>query len=68
MNKEIQKNIKGLRQALFDEINGLRTGKTTLQKAQTVHKLATQIILLTQMEINNAKQIEIVAKRLPERL
>lgn len=57
----VEKTIQGLRRALFDEINGLRTGETTLSKATAVHKLATQIILLTQMELQNAKQIDAIA-------
>lgn len=55
----IPENIEGLRKALFDEINGLRIGTTTLQKATIVHKLATQIIILTSMELENEKILTI---------
>jgi hypothetical protein len=35
---------EGLRDALFDEINGLRSGKTTVQRAKAVAMLAARII------------------------
>jgi len=49
--KPVSRTARGLVMALFDEINGLRAGTTTIQRAQTVHKLATQIIESAKLEV-----------------
>ena len=63
--KPIDPTVQGLRQALFDEINNIRQGQQTIQRAAVIHKLATQIILLTQMEINNGAALEVRNKNNP---
>lgn len=65
---EVPRTIKGLRRALFDEINGLRTGKTNTSRAMTIHKLATQIIELTKLEVNYAATISAQAKQIGAKL
>ena len=40
----LEMTTTGLRVALFDEINSLRDGSTTIQKANTIHKIAADII------------------------
>ncbi len=63
--KEIPKTVRGLRVALFDEINGLRTGRTSVQRAVTIHKLATQIIELTKLEVNHVANLSNLRKNNP---
>lgn len=50
--RDIETSTRGLRQALFDEINGLRKGTTSIQRANTVHKLAMEIIHITKLELD----------------
>jgi len=67
MSKEllpVKRTNVGLRIALFDAINGVRTGKMSTNEALTIHKLATQIIELTKMEITNAAMLEHTKKRI----
>ena len=40
----VPKTIEGVRDALFDEINLLRAGKSNLQQARAVAQLASQVI------------------------
>ncbi len=41
---QIPKTIEGLREALFDEINQLRSGKGNLQRARAIAQLSAQTI------------------------
>jgi hypothetical protein len=65
---KIDKTSIGLRDALFDEINGLRAGTTTIARANTIHKLATQIILLTKTEMENGFKMSQLASEKAIRL
>lgn len=42
--KTIPKTTEGLRDALFDEINALRSGKSNPQNARALCQLANQVI------------------------
>lgn len=53
--EEIPKTSDGLRSALFDEINGVRSGKRTLAQARVVSKIADQILILTRLEIESGR-------------
>lgn len=66
--KPVKKTMMGLRQALFDEINGLRTGETNIQRAAIIHKLGTQIIECAKLEVNYGGQISVSAKQIPAKL
>ena len=47
----------GLRNALFDELDALRSGTSNAQKANAVAKLADQIIATVNMELQVAKHV-----------
>lgn len=47
--------VEGLRDALFDEINLLRAGKTTPQKARAISHLAAQVVQSLQVQIQYQK-------------
>jgi hypothetical protein len=57
--KAVTRTNNGLRIALFDAINGVRTGQISISEATTIHKLATQIIELTKLEVVNAKIVSV---------
>lgn len=48
----IPNNLSGLRQALFDEINLLRAGKTTTSKARSTSLLAKRIVETVLLELH----------------
>lgn len=52
---EIPKTAEGLRDALFDEINALRNGKTSPQKARAVSLLASHIIDSIRVQIQQGR-------------
>jgi len=47
----------GLRDVLFDEIDALRSGTTTPQKASALARVATQIINSVKIEIEHQKHV-----------
>ena len=51
----VPKTTQGLRDALFDEMNLLRAGKTTQEKTQLLCRLATQIIDSIRVQIQFEK-------------
>lgn len=61
--KAVDKGIKiirtsaGLRDALFDELDALREGKTNPQRAHAMAKLAVQIIGTVRMEIEFQRHV-----------
>lgn len=68
--ESVPKTIEGLRDALFDEINLLRSGQSSLQQARAVSQLAAQAIdsirvqiqygrLLLEQKDANAKPIQL---------
>ena len=59
MSKKIktQQTTKGLRTALFDQLDGLRNGTTTPQEAKAVSSLASQIVSVTKLEMEAARFI-----------
>jgi len=48
----VTRSAQGLRDALFAEIEELRSGEGNPQKAQAVAKLAAQIIAMTRLEVD----------------
>lgn len=55
--KRIDRSSRGLRDALFDELDALRAGKSNHQRATAVAKLASQVIDSAKMEIEYQKYI-----------
>lgn len=55
---DVPKTIEGLRDALFDEINLLRAGKTTPQKARVISHLAAQVVQSLQVQIQYQKLVQ----------
>lgn len=53
--KPVQKSTEGLRDALFDELNSLRQGKSTPQKARAMSLLARDIIDSIRVQIQYAR-------------
>ncbi len=47
----------GLRDALFDELDGLRAGTTNPAKANAVAKLADQVVATVKMELDVQKHM-----------
>lgn len=47
----------GLRDALFDELDDLRSGKSTAQKASSVSRIAMAVINSVKMEIEHQKHV-----------
>ena len=54
---EIPKTIEGLREALFDEINLVRSGKGDLQRARAVSQLASQAIDSIRVQIQYGRML-----------
>ena len=48
---EIPRTAEGLRDALFDEINGLRKGTTDVNRARVISQLAHRIIEAARLSI-----------------
>lgn len=66
--KPIPKTAEGLRDALFEEINLLRAGKSTPQKARVVANLASQIIDSMRVQIQHGRMLLEVDRRKPMQL
>lgn len=56
-NLPVARNSAGLRDALFDELDGLRNGSTNPAKASATAKLATGIIDTVRMELDVQRHI-----------
>jgi hypothetical protein len=54
---EIPKTIEGLREALFDEINELRSGKGNLQRARAIAQLGAQAIDSIRVQIQYGRML-----------
>jgi hypothetical protein len=54
---QIPKTIEGLREALFDEINLVRSGKGDLQRARAVAQLASQAIDSIRVQIQYGRML-----------
>ncbi len=59
MNKQqlVPKTLEGLREALFDEINKIRSGKGNLQQARAVAQLASQAIDSIRVQIQYGRML-----------
>lgn len=55
--KNVKRTSQGLRDALFDELDALRNGESTPQRAAATSKLAVQIINSANMEIEFQKYV-----------
>lgn len=53
--KNIERTSVGLRDALFDELDLLRSGEGNAQRAQAVAKLSAQIVSSVKMELDFAR-------------
>lgn len=53
----VPKTIEGLRDALFDEINELRSGRGNLQRARAVAQLSAQAIDSIRVQIQYSRMI-----------
>jgi hypothetical protein len=53
----IPKTIEGLRDALFDEINDIRAGRSSLQRARAVAQLASKAIDSIRVQIQYGRLI-----------
>ena len=52
---QVPKTTEGLRDALFDEINSLRTGNGNLQRARVLAQLAGQVIDSLRIQIQHGR-------------
>ncbi len=58
---KIERTTDGLRSALFEELDSLRSGKTTAQRASAIARLASGIVSATKIDLDYqrfAKSIE----------
>lgn len=53
--ENIERTSTGLRDALFDELDLLRSGEGNAQRAQAVAKLSAQIVSSVKMELDVAR-------------
>lgn len=53
----VKRTSVGLRAALFDEIDALRNGESTPQRASALSKVAVQIINTVNMEVDYQKYV-----------
>lgn len=60
----IKKDSIGLMDALFDELNLLREGKSTISRANAIIKMGSQICILARL---HHEGITIEPKRLPQK-
>jgi hypothetical protein len=58
----ITATMEGLRDAIFDEINGLRTGTTTPSRARAVSQLAARVIDSLRLQVQHQRLILDFAK------
>lgn len=56
-NAKITRTTSGLREALFDQMDSLRDGKTTPHVSASMAKLAVQIINSVRLEIEYQRHI-----------
>jgi hypothetical protein len=54
---EVIRTSQGLRDALFDELDSLRGGKSNPQKASAVAKISMQIVNTVRLEIDHHKHV-----------
>lgn len=57
MTKATKRTTSGLREVLFDQIDGLISGKITPQQAKAVSGLASQVVSVTRLEMEAARFI-----------
>lgn len=57
MSKSTKRTTSGLREVLFDQIDGLISGKITPQQAKAVSGLASQVVSVTRLEMEAARFI-----------
>ena len=58
MKNKVQETTESLRDILFEEIRTLRSGDSSTDRANSVSKLASQIIYATRLELEN-KRMEV---------
>lgn len=51
MSEKVSRTTKGMRDALFDEIDALRNGTGDVQKAQAIAALANNIVKIARAEM-----------------
>ena len=57
MTKSTKRTTSGLREVLFDQIDGLISGEITPQQAKAVSGLASQVVSVTRLEMEAARFI-----------
>lgn len=55
MSKKIVRTAEGLRNALFDEIDNIKSGNSDIKQANAVAKIAKTIVDVTKMELEYSK-------------
>ncbi len=55
MSKKIVRTSEGLRNALFDEMDNLRSGTSDTKRASMVAKLANTIVSVAKVEMEHAR-------------
>lgn len=63
---EVHRTGEGLRNALFDEIDLMRSGKGDRRRAVAIAALAGRIVDTVKIEIEYAKQVSLAAKDVGE--
>lgn len=63
---KINRTSLGLRNALFEELDLLRNGESTPQRAAVVAKLAVQIVNTVNLELNFQKYVSHPSKEIQE--
>lgn len=64
--RQIDRTSVGLREALFEELDGIRNGTSTPTKANAVAKLVGEVINTVQLELNVAKFLQRGHKSAPK--
>lgn len=54
---KVKRTTTGLREVLFDQIDGLISGKITPQQAKAVSGLASQLVSVTRLEMEASRFI-----------
>lgn len=65
---KIERNAKGLRDAIFDEIDALRAGEVTSAHARAIANLVRQCIDAARLELQHKNQFETQTPAKPEGL
>ena len=60
----VERSAEGLRDALFDELNLLRTGETTTGHARALCNVARLIVEVARLEVQQMKEVRQAAKSL----